>query len=137
MPVIDVAKNNQTMTDCWYPDFLNRGLAVIPLADQQRAEAWIHTNIFNAALATPTKRMNVTEAIRLVMPHPPSWRKSALEPLYDNTYINQHEERASWLYGNYVCRIGVRQRLETWWVFKKTVGADNRSSSTYVIGGLI
>jgi hypothetical protein len=74
--------------------------------------------------------MNVTVACRRFLPHHPNWDNSPLEALWRDT--GQNEQRAAWLYGNFVCRIGV-SRSETWWVFKQGVGPD-KDSSTYVLG---
>lgn len=136
MSIINIVKANTPMLDCWHPDFLNRCLAATPRPDQINFEQWAHTYIFDAALNRSTKRMNVTEAIRLFLPNPPDWFQTPLYPLYDNSYINHDQERASWFYGNYICRIGIKQRPETWWTFKDNVGRY-KSSSTYAIGGLI
>jgi hypothetical protein len=130
MTVKDAATADfRRLSDCWFPDYLNRGLAPLTPQEQQGVEAWINANIFDAAFADPNRRMNVTDAVRRFIPTHPDWTGSALEPLYART--GQDEERAARLYGNLVCRIGI-SRPETWWSFPQPV-ADDQFSRTYVL----
>jgi hypothetical protein len=73
--------------------------------------------------------MNVTEALRRLIPNHPDWTGCPLAPLYDKT--GQDEERAARLYGKLVCRVGVN-RSERWWCFPEPVEPDH-FSTTYVL----
>jgi hypothetical protein len=130
MTVKDAATPNfRILQDCWFPNFLNGGLAQMTPQEQQQAEAWINANIFDAALVDPHRRMNVTDAVRRFIPTHPDWTGSVLQPLYAKT--GQDEVRAARLYGNLVCRIGIG-RPETWWSFPQPV-SDDQFSRTYVL----
>lgn len=128
MPVIRNTGSNQAMRDCWYPAFLNQNLALLRGTEQQDATDWINQYVFDDAMNRTNRVVNVTEAVRQHISSHPDWTGSPLQPLYART--GMHEERASWFYGNLVCRIGIH-RPETWWVFKNAVG-NNKHSSTYV-----
>jgi hypothetical protein len=117
------------MINCWYPAFLNQNLALLQGTEEQAARAWINQYVFDEALKRPSRAVNVTEAVRQHIPTNPDWNGTPLQPLYDRT--GQDEERASWVYGNLVCDVGIH-RKETWWVFKQAVG-PNQHSSTYVL----
>ena len=130
MAVIDAGRSDlRPLKDCWFPIELDAGLKQLTQQERQDAIAWINANVFDAAKASATGRMNVTTAIRASMPDPPSWEGSPLQPLYDKT--GQNEERAAKLYGNLVCRVGV-SRPETWWSFPEAV-AEDRHSRTYIL----
>lgn len=53
--------------------------------EEQQAKAWIDTHVFDAALADPKGRTNVTEAVRRFIPNHPDWTGTPLQPLYDKT----------------------------------------------------
>jgi hypothetical protein len=126
--VRDIARPNVHMADCWYPPYLNQGLAALSPAERAAAEAWINVHVFDAALARPDGKMNVTEALRALPLGSKDWTGSPLEPLWDKT--GQDEERAAKLLGNLVCRVGVA-RPEGWWTYPQKV-ADH-TSRTYVL----
>ncbi|HUH83331.1 MAG TPA: hypothetical protein VLX85_01905 [Stellaceae bacterium] len=128
--VVDMTDDFRLMTDCWFPKALDYALKnQLSPAEVAALTAWINKNVFDAALADPKKRMNVTEAIRRFLPNPPDFSGTPLAPLYDKT--GQDEEHAAKLYGNMVCRVGVK-RPEIWWCFPQVVGED-RHSRTYVL----
>jgi hypothetical protein len=129
MAVIDAAADFNQLQDCWFPRFLDLALRQLTPQEVQDAIAWINTHVFDAALVEPTHRMNVTEAIRRVMPDSRDWTGSALQPLYDKT--GQDEIHVARIYGNLACRVGVN-RPETWWCFPEPV-AEDRFSRTYVL----
>lgn len=129
MAVIDAAADFRQLQDCWFPQVLNPAWRLLIAQERRDAENWINANVFDAALALPTGRMNVTEALRRSIPNNPDWTGSALQPLYDRT--GQDEVHAARLYGNLVCRIGI-QRPERWWCFPEPV-AEDRFSRTYVL----
>jgi len=135
MPVIRLTASGsqKSMPDCFYPDFLNIHLRLLQPGEEQAAAAWINTNVFDAALQRPCRGINVTEAVRQFIPNHPDWSDTPLEALYACVANSKNAvEIASWIYGNLVCRIGVRQRRETWWVWKQTVG-PNPPSSSYIL----
>jgi len=129
MAVIDAAGDFNQLRDCWFPGVLDLALRQLTSQEVQNEIAWINTHIFDAALAEPTDRMNVTEAVRRFIPNAPDWTGSPLMPLYDRT--GQDEVRAGRLYGNLVCRVRVN-RPERWWCFPEPV-AEDRFSRTYVL----
>jgi hypothetical protein len=129
MAVLDAATDFTQLQDCWFPQVLNLGLAQLTPQEVQQAIAWINAHVFDAALAEPTARMNVTEAVRRFIPNHPDWTGSPLQPLYDRT--GQDDVHAARLYGNLVCRVGV-SRPERWWSFPQPV-AEDRFSRTYVL----
>jgi hypothetical protein len=128
MAVLDTAADFQQLRDCWFPHVLNLALAQLTPTEVQQANAWVNAHVFDAALAEPTLRMNVTEAIRRFIPNHPDWG-SPLQPLYDRT--GQDDVHAARVYGNLVCRIGIG-RPEHWWCFPQPV-AEDRFSRTYVL----
>jgi hypothetical protein len=132
MPVIRLtaAGSHQSMSDCFFPSFLNRNLALLQGTEEQDAKDWINRYIFDEALKRPSRAVNVTEAVRQHIPNHPNWTGSPLQPLHDQT--GKDEDNTKWIYGNLVCRVGVIHRPETWWVFKCPVG-HNQHSSTYVL----
>lgn len=129
MSVIDAAADFTQLQNCWFPDVVNRALSQLTPQELQQAEDWIEKYVFDAALAQPNGRMNVTDAIRRFIPYAPSWVGSPLQPLYDRT--GQDDVYAARLYGNLVCHVGIRRR-ETWWCFPEPV-AEDRFSRTYVL----
>jgi hypothetical protein len=124
-----VTGNQQAMSDCWYPPFLNQMLAMLRGTEEQDARDWINRHVFDAALARPNRTVNVTVAARQNIPMHPDWSNSPLQPLFNRT--GQNEEHAKWIYGNLICRVGVA-RPETWVVFPQCVGHKQYSSS-YVL----
>lgn len=129
MAVIDCAKNDfPELQDCWFHEDLDNYLRLLTHDEVRDAIAWINQHVFDAALAEPGQRMNVTEAIRRVMPYS-DWTGTPLMPLYERT--GQDYDQAALLYGNLVCRVGIR-RPETWCSFSQPV-ADDRHSRTYVL----
>jgi hypothetical protein len=68
--------------------------------EQQVATDWINLHVFDAAVAEPSGRMNVTDALRRSIPRHPDWTGSPLFPLWDRT--GQDEGHAARLYGNLV-----------------------------------
>lgn len=129
MSVIDAAADFLQLQDCWFPQALNLAQQQLKPQEWQQITAWINTHVFDAALAQPTARMNVTEALRRSIQNNPDWTGSALQPLYDRT--GQDDVHAARLYGNLVCRVGIN-RPERWWCFPEPV-AEDRFSRTYVL----
>lgn len=129
MAVIDAAADFALLQDCWFPQVLDLALRQLSSQEQAQAAQWINSYIFDAAMAEPTGRMNVTEAVRRFIPSHPDWSGSPLAPLFDNT--GQDEIHAARIYGNLVCRVGV-SRPERWWSFPQPV-AEDRFSRSYVL----
>ncbi|MDQ6702829.1 MAG: hypothetical protein M3Z96_06835 [Pseudomonadota bacterium] len=129
MTVIDAAADFHQLQDCWFPQFLNLALKQLTPQEEQQAKAWVDTHVFDAALADPKGRMNVTEAVRRFIPNHPDWTGTPLQPLYDKTGLG--DVHAARLYGNLVCRVGI-SRPERWWCFPEPV-AEDRFSRTYVL----
>jgi hypothetical protein len=133
MAVIDLGNDNfPQLLDCWFRHELNLGMRRLTQREQSDCEAWVHAHVFNAALHSRRKRMNVTEALRRSMPNPPAWTGSPLQAIYDRN--GQDKERAALLYGNLCCRIGVL-RPEIWCCFPQVVGYDRPHSRTYALQG--
>jgi hypothetical protein len=130
MTILRVTSNggNKTMSDCWYPIFLDQNLALLRSGEEQAARDWINKYVFDETLRRRNRSVNVTEALRDSIPNHPNWSGTPMEPLWERT--GQDEQHAAFVYGNLVCRVGV-QRPETWWVYKITIGFE-RSSSLYV-----
>lgn len=130
MAVIDAANDFRKLQDCWFPQFLEFALRQ-QLTPQEGylAEAWINAHVFDAACADPKGRMNVTDALRRAIPNHPDFVGTPLMPLYDKT--GQDQEHTARLYGNLVCRVGIK-RPEVWWCFPEPV-ADDRFSRTYIL----
>ena len=76
MAVIDAAADFTQLQDCWFPQVLNLALKQLTPQEVQQAIAWINTNVFDAALAQPKGRMNVTEAVRRFIPNHPDWDRN-------------------------------------------------------------
>ena len=128
--VIDAAGSFEPLPDCWFPLVLNLAEQQVTPQELQDVTACIHEHVFNEALRRSDGRMNVTRALREFIPNHPDWTGSPLMPLYENTGMD--EVHAARVYGNLVCRIGVRSRQEVWWCFPEPV-AEDHFSRTYVI----
>ena len=50
------------LEDCWFPEFLDSGLAELSPGDRADIEAWVYTELFDAAVQSPPHRQifNVT-----------------------------------------------------------------------------
>jgi hypothetical protein len=129
MAVIEAAGDFNGLQDCSFPKDLDLALRQLTPQEVPAALSWINTHIFDAALAEPTGRMNVTVAVRRFILNAPDWTGSPLMPLYDKT--GRDEVHAGRLYGNLVRRVGVN-RPERWWCFPEPV-AEDRFSRTYVL----
>ena len=140
MAVIDMhAAHPHALADTWFAAELDRALKYLTPQERVDAEAWCSHYVYVQALARRSRCMNTTEALREFVPQSRTinitlladdWRYTALEPLYSRT--GQDVEHAAKLYGNLVCRVGVR-RPETWCSWKQQwFGLNYPESRSYV-----